>query len=74
MVFKLRFLKKLKETTPHREVCSFSGHQLLFVTMNSTFVYNLKINNQNQIENTQQIPTTHFLYATHSVISFLKAD
>lgn len=46
MVFKLRFLKKLREATPHREVFSFSGYQLL-LTMNSTFVHNLKINNQN---------------------------
>lgn len=62
MVFKLRFLKKLKETTPHKEVSSFSRHQLLLVMMNPTFVYNLKINNQNNegIENTRQIPTTHF--------------
>ena len=30
MVFKLRSLKKLRETTLHREVYSFSSYQLLF--------------------------------------------
>lgn len=61
MVFKLKFLKKLRKTTPHREVYSFSRYQLLFTTLGSIFVYNLKINYQNneEIQNTKQIPKTH---------------